>query len=421
MLRVPTAGGLICLLFCLWLPLAFADFLPSVVYRVDTRDPLDDWVFQRGFQPHGHNLDLVAHVTGASILDRSSGFVSTTDQRVAAERIALARLQQGNPMVWIYEIRATEQMFEVNASLRQAIRQLAARDGHGSQQMQNLESIEALYGLQYEWVSTRIESESIRTARAYQLAEASFQSDTQPRMVEVAHTELFNPNYRAMATTGSPQPWAILPEQTEVPREQMHSLERGVRAIGLGWCALALGSAARLPRGASQVLSYRVPVLDPDCVAPQTPAALALAKVWDSSLNALVYRPVPWQTEESEQDGRKLTRPRGCRIDAGTLNSAQLLVHCLEGQDYAHFVVVLKARGSVYQWVDTAFKGGRTGEDWFRDNSAIPVVRTRWMLTDYGYSIRQVFSPVDHDWSSQVLVAPYYPDLTYASRRRRAL
>lgn len=416
---LPVAVANLCLLFCLFVPFAVADFLPAVVYRVDTRDPLADWVFQRGFQPFGNNRDLVAHVTGVSVMDRSSGFVSTTDHRASAEQIALTRLQQGNPMVWIYEIRATEQMYEVNASLRQAIRQLAARDGHGSVRMQNLETIEALYGQQYEWVSTGVASESIRAARAYQLAEARFHSDTQPRLVEVAHTDLYNPNYRALDTTGNRQPWPILPEQMEVPREQMHSLARGVRAIGLGWCALALGSSARMPRALDMV--YPVPVLDRDCLESNTPAVPAMAKVWDSSLNALVFRPVPWKTEENELNGHKQTRPRGCRIEAGTQRPIQLLVSCQEGLDYAHFVVVLKARGSVYQWVDTAFKGGRTGYDWSRENSAIPVVRTRWMLSDYAYTIREVFSPAGKGWHSQVLVAPYYPDLTYESRKRRAL
>ena len=114
-------------------------------------------------------------------------------------------------MVWIYEIRASNLFYEVNASLRQAIRLMAQRDGHDSAQMTNLEIVEALYGHQYEWVAREIPSTSIFGARAYQLAQDPSRSDTEPRLVEVAHTNLFNPNYIELPSTGNNQIWPILP------------------------------------------------------------------------------------------------------------------------------------------------------------------------------------------------------------------
>jgi hypothetical protein len=389
-----------------------ADDFPSTVYRVDVRDPLGDWMFQRGFQPPGHNTDLLAHVAGISVLNGSSGFVSTTDHYLAAEQIAISRLQQGNPLVWIYEIRAADNFYEVNASLHQAIYQLARRDGHGSVQMTNLESLESLYGHPYEWVADRIASALIRSARAYRLASPSSGANQAGRLIEEPHTYLLNPNYREADTTGNRHPWPVLPDQANVPPDQLHSLQRGVRAIGLGWCAVVMGGLMS-PR---PVRSASHPV-EEDCLQTVTPSGLSLAKVWDSALNLLVLRPVPWETEITEDSGGGQTKPRGCRINVA---DDLLEVFCPSSADYSHFVVQLKAYGVMFKWVDTSFQGGRTDTLWQRRSSDIPVHKTRWMLRDYQYDMKKVFQPHGGTWSSRIVVAPYFPDLTYSSRQKRA-
>jgi hypothetical protein len=402
---------------CHWVFLLFyglsaqADDLPSMVYRVDVRDPVVDWRFQQGFLPAGQNDDLVAHVAGVSVLNGGSAFVSTTDHRRVAEQIAIARLQQGNSLVWIYEIRASDSFYEVNASLHHAIRQLAMRDGHGSVQMNNLESLEALYGHQYEWVATRIPSELIRSARAYRLA-APTAAGQDDRLIEEPHTYLLNPNYREAATSGNQHPWPILPAQANVPPGQLHSLRRGSRAIGLGWCAVAMGGvmSPRLSRSLSALP-------EPDCLHPVTPAVLTVGKVWDSSLNALVRRPVPWESEVTQESGGEQIKPKGCRIE---VENDVLQVFCPPSTDYSHYVVQLKASGIMLKWVDTSFLGGRTDIVWQRTSRDIPVHNTRWKLADYGYAMRTVFRPHGGAWSSSVIIAPYYPDLTYAARQKRA-
>jgi len=406
---------------CWWCGVsAFADTPPSIVYRVDVRDPFTDWIFQRGFRAWGQDTDLISHVTGVSILNRSSAFVSTTDHRPTAERIAMVRLQQGNPLVWIYEVRPTNAFYEVNASLRQAIVQLATRDGHGSAQMTHLESIESLYGHQFEWVTHHpILSESILSARAYRLVPRLAQSVVAPQMVEDPHSLRLNPNYRDQPSHANRDVWPLLPLPVGLPPPPMYSLQYGLRAVGLSWCAVGLGGmVTRLPRATSY--HYHEPQSEPDCGSVQALAAPHPAVVWDEALGSLVERPVPWETVVYESFGHRVAAPADCLVQAGSVLKDSLMISCQDNPDYDHYVVRVTASGAMYTWLNAGFRGARTGRPWWASASSMPVHKTKWMLSDYHYSIFDVFSARGGSWYSQIVVAPAYPDLTYARRQKRS-
>lgn len=104
--------------------------LPTVLYRVDTRPP--DEVFRDGFSAWGSDLDLVRHTINTQ--DRSSGFVATTSDLAAANRIANDYLAQTDASggrryrtVWVYRIAPDADMHNVAQSLRQIVARVQGR------------------------------------------------------------------------------------------------------------------------------------------------------------------------------------------------------------------------------------------------------------------------------------------------------
>lgn len=112
----------------------------SVVYRIDTRDILVLKALGGILPPvlrQGQTADddLVHHVEGPSLLNRTSPFVSTTASLPEAIRLAAALSQvykdapyASDVRYYIYMIRADENVYDVEASLRYAIRQQTAHD-----------------------------------------------------------------------------------------------------------------------------------------------------------------------------------------------------------------------------------------------------------------------------------------------------
>lgn len=85
---------------------------PSIVYRMDKREPAD--IFEEGFKSWGTNDNLLEHIEGISmgVTDGSgSAFVSTTSDRQYALDFAQAvRLQN----FYIYDIRPTDNFYSLN-------------------------------------------------------------------------------------------------------------------------------------------------------------------------------------------------------------------------------------------------------------------------------------------------------------------
>lgn len=108
------------LLFCFSCH-AFAIEAPQQVYRVDTRHP--DEIFQHGFEAWGNIIEVLRHVTGTSIVDRTSGLVSTTSDFGVARNIVSRYLldeDHDEAEIWIYIITPGFNFYDVNASLLHA-------------------------------------------------------------------------------------------------------------------------------------------------------------------------------------------------------------------------------------------------------------------------------------------------------------
>lgn len=116
-----------CLLCCCLTALANP---PKFVYRADFRDP--NTIFSDGFKPHGNNVDLKQHVTGASCNNRpgaNSAFVATTENQNFA--INWGRDRAGANSLrkyYVYTIRATGNCYSCIASLREALNRTGDQD-----------------------------------------------------------------------------------------------------------------------------------------------------------------------------------------------------------------------------------------------------------------------------------------------------
>lgn len=88
----------------------------NVVYRIDDRDTSE--IFKSGFLSYGSNDSVDEHMSGDSIRDRSSGWISTTDNLDTASRIARNRFNLNpssrNRVSWVYEIAQTDNMYDFN-------------------------------------------------------------------------------------------------------------------------------------------------------------------------------------------------------------------------------------------------------------------------------------------------------------------
>lgn len=100
--------------------LSIADDKPVILYRIDNRTP--DLVFNNGISSWGWNENVVDHIDGTSIEDRSSIYVSTTESMNVINRMALSFIR-GNSAndYWVYEIRPTSNFYSIFNSIAQAI------------------------------------------------------------------------------------------------------------------------------------------------------------------------------------------------------------------------------------------------------------------------------------------------------------
>ncbi|WP_375663605.1 MULTISPECIES: hypothetical protein [unclassified Bartonella] len=84
--------------------LSYAIDPPHMVFRIDDRSPSVIF-FGGGFAPWGDDQDIIHHVTGHSIAQQTSAFVSTTASMDAVYRMARQQIAN-NPdeTYWLYEI-----------------------------------------------------------------------------------------------------------------------------------------------------------------------------------------------------------------------------------------------------------------------------------------------------------------------------
>jgi len=87
---------------------------PDIVYRIDSRPPNE--VFAAGFHSWGDDEDLLRHVSGESINDRTSAFIATTSNWMTIEQMARTLLGP-NTQAWAYAIRPSVNFHDINGSL----------------------------------------------------------------------------------------------------------------------------------------------------------------------------------------------------------------------------------------------------------------------------------------------------------------
>ncbi len=155
---------------------------PDIVWRVDTRG-LED-IFNNGFSAAGNNNNIVEHLTGRSCHQHgggsvSSSFISTTSNRNFAyhyaERILRGMNAQGdvNAQVYIYQIRATENMYSAGTTLEFLLR------GYDHGQHHEISRILRYTPYLSEWMAhNRIEPEQIASQTAYYIYRGTIRSES---------------------------------------------------------------------------------------------------------------------------------------------------------------------------------------------------------------------------------------------------
>lgn len=159
----------------------FADDDPIMLYRFDSRSPSDVF-FHDGFPSWGNDEDLARHVSGASINDRSSIYVSTTHSLNTIERMAREFFAYDPARIYyVYEIRPTGSFYDIRASLLQSSLEATNREV-GSELLNLYLSFE----WQEEWASRGgITTDQITAARSVTMQDGQV----------VYGPRLENPNY----------------------------------------------------------------------------------------------------------------------------------------------------------------------------------------------------------------------------------
>lgn len=106
---------------------SYAYEAPSQVLRVSVEAP--STVFENGLSSLGPDTDLLRHVSGVSVLDGTSNYVTTTETVSVAREIAQVALRlDPSRSHWVYIIRPTINFFSVSNSLIDARFSLTDRD-----------------------------------------------------------------------------------------------------------------------------------------------------------------------------------------------------------------------------------------------------------------------------------------------------
>lgn len=123
-------------------------FTPAVVYRVDYRHP--DEIFERGFTSWGRNTELLTHIIGDSIRNRTDGLIATTSSIESARQIAADVMPSDDDVAWLYEIIPNDNFYDVNSSLINAATTHNFTSDIATQSL----NVNTRYSWQFEYVST---------------------------------------------------------------------------------------------------------------------------------------------------------------------------------------------------------------------------------------------------------------------------
>ncbi|QHB32549.1 putative AB5 enterotoxin ADP-ribosylating subunit YtxA [Yersinia canariae] len=153
---------------------------PDIVWRVDARDHHD--VFNHGFVAAGNNHNVADHLSGESCRKsrkmEGSAFIATTANRSFAydyaERVLKNLAKQGsqNAKIYIYQIRAAENMYSAEDTLIFLLQ--------GNNSFKNRSGFRMIYRLPYlsEWMAhRRIGAEQVAVGMAYHIDGGVMRSD----------------------------------------------------------------------------------------------------------------------------------------------------------------------------------------------------------------------------------------------------
>lgn len=147
---------------------------PSTVYRVDSREP--EIIFEEGFRAWGEEMSIIYHFHSVQHFTENdidmNGMVSTSTD--LDESLSFSEMLSFNDedidlashsfIVWLYEIRANSDTYDVDASLNEAIR-IANEDGD-KDRAARLQGRLTSFGGMSEWVHEgSITPNLIRSAR----------------------------------------------------------------------------------------------------------------------------------------------------------------------------------------------------------------------------------------------------------------
>ncbi|GGM33670.1 hypothetical protein GCM10012275_01350 [Longimycelium tulufanense] len=321
------------------------------VWRVDTRHPYEDQIFTSGFSPRGNNNDLTQHVSGASIRDRNSGFVATTANRAAAERIAylLLRSRENGSQpnsVWIYQIRPSEQFRDVNLSLDYSIQRMEGWANDDNGQLNQLRNLRTVFGWQQEFASLgSIPASQVHSAQQLTMrwGEVTEGNPEQNRRYQAGRPVWNNEPYQARSRDREPI-WAV-----------------AGAVIGLGWC---LGKQNRQPR------SVEARATADSCGKVEQVQFKGRGKVWDPRLNREVTRDTlfGWTEKCGGAGGKHCVRvPDVCSVRVVRSPSGNfydmLTGSCGKGHLFDKYRVKLGAGGSSNTYVDQTINGFDTSHE----------------------------------------------------------
>lgn len=175
--------------------------IPSLLYRVDSRNPTE--IFESGFQIPGSgvNENLLDHVNGFSLIDgtadlaKTTNFVSTsTDISMAAKWIRTKDID-----VWVYAIEPDISFYSINSSLENA-----AKNNADPLLRRWSNRVLDAFGNQSEWVARGgIKTENIVGAIPYR---ASIDGSRIPDIAGIINNDL---NYVESTTSPSSDPFPI--------------------------------------------------------------------------------------------------------------------------------------------------------------------------------------------------------------------
>jgi hypothetical protein len=216
---------------------------PAEVFRVDDRDP--SVIFQAGFRPWGSNTNLVEHLEGSTCNNvenpaaagvQGSIYVSTSDDRQVAMNVVRVRLRQmvrANvpPVVWMYTIRATSNVYSVARTFEAGNQNLAA----GRYQTTYRQAL-----VLREWVVRGpVPRDMIVGAQRYELI------NDIPVAVNGGYQA--NPNYvpiRTEANTAPLPPTTLTDQQTTMGRMRAVIADGARMAISACWCNTRVGDSS---------------------------------------------------------------------------------------------------------------------------------------------------------------------------------